>query len=155
STTPSPVWVIPVKFVYDASHGNKTFDPQHKLSNGRTVVQNILKSPLFNAGIDFKQGPTDLGNTQYEDAFQRGTWWGKNVKKNTNYHVLLKTVVKPEQTINCTDASCQVATINFGGPSITAGLEDINVYDGQVQSIMSKLGATPDVVPLFIWYDIY
>jgi hypothetical protein len=155
ATSTVTVWVIPIKFVFDASHGNKTFDPQHKLSNGRTVTQNTLKSPLFNAGIDFKQGATDLGNTQYEDAFQRGTWWGKNVKKNTNYHVLLKTVVKPEQTINCTDASCQVATINFGGPSITAGLEDINVYDGQVQSIMSKLGATPDVVPLFIWYDIY
>ena len=48
-TTTTTIWVIPIKFVYDASHGNKTFDPNHKLSNGRSVVQNILKSPLFNA----------------------------------------------------------------------------------------------------------
>jgi hypothetical protein len=59
------VWVIPIKFVYNASHGNHTFDPQHKLSNGRTVVQNTLLSPLFQSGIDFKQGATDLGKTQY------------------------------------------------------------------------------------------
>jgi hypothetical protein len=154
-TTTFTVWVIPVKFVYDSSHGNKTFDPQHKLSNGRTVIQNTLKSPLFNAGIDFKQGATDLGNTQYIDAFQRGTWWGKNVKKNNKYHVLLKPVIKPEQTINCTDASCQVDTFNFGGPNITAGLADINFYDAQVQSFMTKLGATADILPLFIWYDVY
>jgi hypothetical protein len=145
------VWVIPIKFVYDANHGNHTFDPQHKLSNGRTVVQNTLKSPLFNAGIDFKQGATDLGNTQYIDAFQRGTWWGKNVKTNTNYHVLLKTVTKPEQTINCTDASCQVGSA-FG---VTVGVADINYYDNLVQGFMRNLGATPNVLPLFIWYDIY
>jgi hypothetical protein len=156
-TTTTTVWVIPVKFVYNASHGNKTFDPnKHKLSNGRTVTQNTLLSPLFNAGIDFKIGPTDLGNTQYEDAFQRGTWWGKNVKKNTKYHVLLKTVLKPEQTINCTDVSCQVDTFHFGNdPTITAGLFDINKYDPIIQGFMTKLGVTPDITPLFIWYDIY
>ena len=60
-TTTTTIWVIPIKFVYDASHGNKTFDPnKHKLPNGRTVTQNTLQSPLFNAGIDFKQGATDL-----------------------------------------------------------------------------------------------
>jgi len=155
-TTTTTVWIIPVKFVYNASHGNKTFDPnKKKVSNGLTVTQNTLKSPLFNAGIDFKQGATDLGNTQYEDAFQRGTWWGDDVKKNTKYHVLLKTVLKPEETINCTDSSCEVETVNFGGPSITVGLADINYYDGLVQTFMKKLGATPNVLPFFIWNDIY
>ena len=65
-------------------------------------------------------------------------------------------MLKPEQTINCTDASCQVDTFHFGNdPNITAGLADINYYDNQVQGFMSKLGATPDIVPLFVWYDIY
>ena len=140
-TTTTEVWVIPVKFIYP-SDGNKTFDPnEHKLSNARTVIQNTLLSPLFNAGIDFKQGATDLGNTQYEDAFQRGTWWGKNVKKNTNYHVLLKTVIKPEQTINCTNSLCGVYTIQFsnGGPKIVAGVADINYYDSLIQGFMTKL----------------
>jgi hypothetical protein len=150
-TTTTTVWVIPIKFVFDKSHGNKTFDPQHKLSNGNTVTQNTVASPLFQSGIDFKIGPTDLGNTQYIDAFQRGTWWGKDVKKNTKYHVLMKAVTKPEQTINCTDSSCTVGS-EFG---VTVGLADINYYDAQVQAFMTKLKATPDVLPFFIFYDTY
>jgi hypothetical protein len=150
-TSTVQAWIIPVKFVFDKNHGNKTFDPKHKLSNGQTVIQNITTSPLFVSGIDFKQGATDLGKTQYIDAFQRGTWWGKNVKKNNKYHVLLKPVVKPEQTINCTDTSCRVGN-EFG---VTVGLADINFYDNQVQSFMNKLGATPDILPVFIFYDTY
>jgi hypothetical protein len=150
-TTTITVWVIPIKFVFDASHGNRTFDPQHKLANGRTVIKNTLLSPLFSSGIDFKIGSVDLGNTQYEDAFQRGTWWGKNVKKNNKYHLLLKPVMKPEQTINCNDSSCMLG--NPTGP--TVGLADINFYDVQVQGFMRKLGATPDILPFFVFYDTY
>ena len=99
---------------------------------------------------------TDLGNTQYIDAFQRGTWWGRSVKTHPNYHVLLKAVLKPEQTINCTDASCQVDTFHFGNdPNVTAGLADINYYDNLIQGFMTKLGVTPNIVPLFVWYDVY
>jgi len=151
-TTTTTVWIIPVKFVFDKTHGNKTFDPKHKLSNGKTVIQNTVASPLFQSGIDFKIGPTDLGNTQYIDAFQRGTWWGKDVKKNSKYHVLMKAVVKPEQTINCdVTGSCAVGS-EFG---VTVGLADINLYDTAVQGFMTKLGATPDILPFFIFYDTY
>jgi hypothetical protein len=150
-TTTTTVWVIPIKMVFDASHGNHTFDPKQKLSNGQTVIKNITTSPLFKAGIDFKQGATDLGNTQYIDAFQRGTWWGSNVKKNNKYHVLLKAVNKPEQTINCNTSSCTVGS-EFG---VTVGLMDINAYDAQLNSFMSKLKVTPDILPLFVIYDTY
>ena len=151
-TTTTTVWIIPVKFVFDKNHGNHTFDPQHKLSNGKTVIQNTVASPLFQSGVDFKNGNIDLGNTQYIDAFQRGTWWGKNVKKNTKYHVLMKAVVKPEQTINCnTTGLCAVGN-EFG---VTVGLADINLYDTAVQGFMSKLKATPDVLPFFVFYDTY
>ena len=151
-TTTTTVWIIPVKFVFDKNHGNMTFDPnKHKVSNGKTVTANTVASPLFQSGVDFKNGSIDLGNTQYIDAFQRGTWWGKNVKKNTKYHVLMKAVVKPEQTINCTDSNCTVGN-EFG---VTVGLADINYYDNLVQGFMSKLKATPDVLPFFIFYDTY
>ncbi len=150
-TSTVTVWVIPVKFVFDKNHGNKTFDPKTKLSNGKTVIQNTVASPLFSAGIDFKNNKIDLGNTQYIDAFQRGTFWGANVKKNTQYHVLMKAVVKPEQTITCNVSSCMVGN-EFGIP---VGLADINYYDGVVQTFMTKLKATPDVLPFFIFYDTY
>jgi hypothetical protein len=71
------------------------FDPSHVLPNGRTVIQNISLSPIFNSGIDFVQGGVDLGNTQYIDAYQRGNFWS-NVSTNTNYHALLSLIVLPE-----------------------------------------------------------
>ncbi len=153
NTTTVTVLVVPVKMVFpkNVSGGPKTFDPaKTKLSNGRTIIQNVLKSPLFQSGIDFKQGATDLGKTQYIDAFQRGTWW-KYVKKNSKYHVILKPVVAPEQTITCSSSSqCSVAE-----EWTLSGLVDINLFDSNLQTFMSKLKVTPDVFPLFITYDTY
>src|SRR5579862_9346075 len=99
STTIS-VALIPVKMVYGTSNGNMTLDPnEKKLSNGNTIVQNTLASPLFKSGIEFDQGGVDLGKTQYIDAFQRGNFWS-HVKTHTGYHVLLGTpTVLSEQTI--------------------------------------------------------
>jgi hypothetical protein len=151
-TSTTTVWIIPIKFVFDANHGNKTFDPNKvKVSNGKTVTQNTMASPLFQSGVDFKNAKIDLGDTQYIDAFQRGNWWGKNVKKNSKYHVLMKAVLKPEQTINCNNSSCAVGN-EFG---VQVGLEDINAYDATVNGFMTKLKATPDVLPFFIFYDVY
>ena len=91
TSTTVPVVLIPIKMVYGSTNGNMTFDPNtHTVSNGNTVTQNTLASPLFNAGIDFVQGGVDLGNTQYIDAFQRGNFWS-GVSTNTGYHVLLGT----------------------------------------------------------------
>jgi hypothetical protein len=39
-------------------------------------------------------------------------------------------VTKPEQTINCTDSSCQVGTA-FG---VTVGVADINYYDNRYRA---------------------
>jgi len=53
TSTTVPLFVIPIKMVYDKSHGNHTFDPKKdKLPNGETVLNMILKSPLLNSSID-------------------------------------------------------------------------------------------------------
>src|SRR6516225_509108 len=67
TTTTITAYLIPIKIVMVNAGG--VFDPSHTLSNGRTVIQNTSLSPIFNAGIDFVQGGTDVGNTQYIDAF--------------------------------------------------------------------------------------
>ena len=88
TSTTIPVFIIPLKLVYKTSTSTTSFSALHKLSNGRTVVQNVLDSPIFSS-MDFKtKGGVDLGTTQYEDAFQRGNFWGQ-VSKATGYHVLL------------------------------------------------------------------
>src|SRR5215469_10349811 len=97
-TTSYSVYVIPIKMIYGQSNGNKTFDPNVAKQNGVTITQNLLNSPLFNK-LDWKWGSLDMGTTQYEDAYQRGSFWG-NVKTHTSYHVVFKTpTVLTEQSI--------------------------------------------------------
>ena len=152
TSTTIPVFLIPVKMVYKTSTTTVTFDPAaHKLSNGQTVQANTLGSPIFQAGIDFVQGGTDLGKTQYIDAFQRGNFWG-TVKSHTGYHVLLGApTVLPELTL--TPGSHGRLATEFG---VKVGLADINWFDTQLQSyITSHTQIGPNAFPIFLTYDVY
>jgi hypothetical protein len=153
AATTVPLFIIPIKMVYDKNHGNRTFDPaKHKLPNGETVLQMIEKSPILNSNVDFKQGGTELGKTQYIDAFQRGNFWSV-VKKNNKWHVLLgKATVLPEQTFNCNQSSCSVGN-EFGK---VVGLFDFNSMDALLQTYMKKFKQIkPNTLPLFLTYDVY
>jgi hypothetical protein len=150
-----PVYIIPVKMVYGATNGNRTFDPvSAKASNGLTVVNNIIASPIFNRGINFTQGTTNLGTTQYIDAFQRGNFW-KSVQTHTGYHVYLaKPVVLPTQTIAVGKLQGKVEANPFGPGMV--GTYGINAFDAKLQTMMKNLPQiTPNSLPLFVSYDIY
>ncbi|MFZ1131033.1 MAG: hypothetical protein WBV31_06925 [Terriglobales bacterium] len=154
-TTTTPVYIIPVKLKYGKKNGNTSFDPKLKvLSNGKTVINNIIASPIFNPGVDFTQGGTDLGTTQYIDAFQRGNFWS-SVSSNSNYHVLLgNPTVLPEKTISVPSNLGYVINNPFG--SGVVGLYDINAFDNYVQTWMAaQKKITPGVLPIFIVYDVY
>jgi len=149
TTTTLTAYLVPIRFVMAVASG--TFDPQHVLPNGLTVVQNTAQSPIFNAGIDFVQGGTDLGNTQYLDAFQRGNFWSY-VSTNTNYHVLLNLVVLPEQTIIVPKSAGSIGN-EFG---VRVALVDINFFDAKWQSIISSNPTiTPNSFPIAVTYDSY
>lgn len=164
STSDITVLIIPVKFVFTQNGTQYTFDPKKvKLSNNynRDVIKAVEDSPLFNSKIDFSPQSgscspncVDLGKTQYEDAFQRGTWWGNDVETNTDYHVLYSTVkVEKEQTITYSCTSC---VINNPFGSGIVGTYDINAFDSKLQTFMSNIkDVNAGVLPLFISYDIY
>ena len=150
TTTTVTAYLVPIRILVNPTPGG-LFDPSHVLSNGKTVIQNTADSPIFNSGIDFVQGGTDLGNTQYIDAFQRGNFWGF-VSTHTNYHVLLHLVVLPEVTIAVPPASGSIAT-EFG---VQVALVDINFFDAQWQSIISgNTAITPNSFPIALTYDTY
>jgi hypothetical protein len=111
STTTVTVYIIPVKLVVS---GN-TYDPA-------SIESNVTSSPIFVSGIDFNQGGTDLGKTQYIDAFQRGNFWGY-VKTNTAYHVLLNPVILSEQTLQSVISGMTQITPNSFAIALT-----YNVY---------------------------
>jgi hypothetical protein len=155
SSTTVPVYIIPIKMVYGSRNGNMTFDPNtHKAANGLTVVQNLIASPLFASAVDFVQGGTNLGTTQYEDAFQRGNFWS-TVQTNSSYHVLLGSpTVLTEQTINVSQAQGKVITNPFASGKV--GTMTISSFDSKLQTFIRSFSQiNPGVLPLFVTYDIY
>lgn len=154
TTSTIPVFVIPIKVVFDASHGNKTYDPNKDKFSGQSVsvTKTILNSPIFKSNVKFVQGGTNVGKTQYVDAFQRANFWGV-VKKNKNYHVLLgKPTVLAEQTINCNFSSCGVG-VEFGKQ---VGLMDINQFDNIIQGYINKFSQIqPNTLPIFMTHDVF
>ena len=155
NTTTTIQWgIIPIKMVYGPSNGNMAFDPNSIYSGNMTAVQMILGSPQFQSTVDFVQGGTDVGKTQYGDAYQRANFWS-DVMTNTNYHLLFgKAVIAPTQTINVSVAQGSVISNPWSG--IPTGTMDINAFDTQLQAIMASFKQIqPNVLPLFLTYNVY
>jgi len=154
-TTTVPVVIVPIKFVYGKSNGNKTFDPtKNKFPNGQTVVQLVEGSPLLQSEVDFNFG-ADLGKTQYIDAFQRGNFWSV-VSTNSKYHVLLGTAtVLPTMTISVPSSLGSVITNPISGTGLV-GTYDFATLDGKIQAYMAaQKQVQPNLLPIFISYDVY
>ncbi len=151
TTATVTTYIIPVKIVITASNGSKsTFDPSHVLANGNTVTTNTLTSPIFDSTTTYVQGGVNLGTTQYIDAFQRANFWG-TVKSKPNSHLLLNPIVLSEQTLSPTRTYGKTGS-PFG---FTAAEVDINWFDSQVPTLISKLGIQPNQFPIFLLYDTY
>jgi hypothetical protein len=152
TSTSIPSFVIPVVLKFVTSTGTTTFSPQTKLSNGQTVIQNTIASPVFQPGVDFKSGGVDLGKNQYLDAFQRGNFWG-TVSSKPGYHVKLgKPTILPPLNLTVPSADGKVAT-EFG---ITVGTADIFWFDTQLENyITAHPQIVPNSIPIFVTYDSY
>ncbi len=153
ATTTIPVYIIPIKIVITSkTGGTTTFDPATVLTNGKTVVQNTVASPLFDKTTKYVQGGVNVGTTQYIDAFQRANFWG-TVSTNPNYHVLFGgPTVLAEQTLSPPAADGKTGP-EFG---FTAGKVNINWIDAQFINIMKKITKIqPNTLPIFLLYDTY
>src|SRR5438270_9394783 len=72
TSTTIKTFLIPIALKYVKNGVTTIFTPQTLQSNGKSALQNTINSPIFkNMDWVTPQG-TDLGTTQYEDAFQRG-----------------------------------------------------------------------------------
>jgi len=156
TTTTVNVVLIPIKMIYGATNGNMTFNPKRdQFPNGQKVVDNMKQSPIFQ-NSDFNEGGTDVGNTQYIDAYQRANFWNANVSSEPNYHVLLN-IVKQERPLKITVSAAQgnVITNPFG--TIKVGTMNINSFDPILNSYITSHSAdiTPDRLPLFLTDNVY
>lgn len=153
TTTTFQVEIIPVKLSYTVNGKSYTYDPMAKLSSGKSPVQYTAASPLFKS-MNWTQGGTNLGTTQYEDAFQRGNFW-TDVMTNTAYHAVLSAPkLEPEQsfTVPAADGTVSQECVYT---CITVGVADINWFDTQIQTMLKTLKIKPNTLPIFMTYDVY
>jgi hypothetical protein len=154
ATTTVTIGIIPIKMVYGPSNGNMTFDPAAPYYKTFSTTDIVKDGPIFKPLFDYNQGGTDLGKTQYEDAYQRGNFWS-DVMTNTKYHLLFKTVLGPEQTLNVPEQAGNVISGGGIAPG-NVGTANINWFDLQLQTIMQKFPQIqPNILPLFITYQVY
>jgi hypothetical protein len=146
--TTIPSYIIPVALKY----GTTLENPLAKDKSGKSVVDYTLTSPIFQSGIDFVLGQTDIGATQYTDAFQRGALWGAGVQANPGYHVLLGTpTVEKLVTLDSPAADGTVGT-QFGVKVVEA---DINWFDQQIQKQLTRLKIPANSLPIFLTTQAY
>jgi hypothetical protein len=152
TSTTIKTFIIPIALKFVVKGKTTIFSPETKQSNGATAVQNTTNSPIFKNMDWVTPEGTDLGTTQYEDAFQRFNFW--QTVSGTNYHVKLGTpTVLPLQTITVPAADGSIQT-EFG---ISVGTADINWFDGQLQTLLTKFAKniTPTTLPIFMTYNSY
>ena len=146
--------------------GNTTFDPTQADNVCLTAPNNIPtslveQSPIFTP-TKFVFGGTDVGTTQYSDAFQRANFWNVLGEDRDVYHVLLNPeVLDPivlevpvEYGIGITDG------LFFGPPAFCGGvgIVDINWLDTHITgTLIPKLKdkVDPDDFPIFLVYNVY
>jgi hypothetical protein len=148
ASTTVPVYLIPVKMVY----GTTSYDPTTITANGVSIIQNVVNSPVFASTVDFKSGSTDLGTTQYLDAFQRGNLWG-TVSSHTGYHVLLgQPTIEPVQTVTIPTKNGKLISA-FGATNLI--MANINTFDADIQKLITSLKIPSNALPLFITTQTY
>ncbi|MGA2191167.1 MAG: hypothetical protein ABSH33_21840 [Steroidobacteraceae bacterium] len=150
TTAKIPVYLIPVR-IRVGVNGGTTFSPDTLQSNGKSAVANTKDSPLLKH-LTFDEAGTDLGNTQYIDAYQRANFWS-SASTNTRWHTLLgPPTVLPIQEIKA-PLKYGIVGVEFG---VTVALADIDFIDTQLQAILVNFPEiTPSSLVIFEMYDTY
>jgi hypothetical protein len=170
-TTVIPTVLIPVRLVFKySSTVSYIFDPTVTdagcLGAGNTGFRLTEDSPLFN-DAPFVMGGTNVGTTQYIDAFQRANFWNDvSASGGANYHTLLGVAPMPLQTVTVTSANtgtpngtvyafsglCGTNTTNVNAPGLL-GVMNFSFWDPVARSMITSLGITPNTFVFFLFYN--
>jgi hypothetical protein len=144
-----PAVLIPLKVVF--SDGT-TLDADSPVA-GDTRSASVLtqKSPMFRAA-PFSPGGTNVGTTQYIDAFQRANFWNYVGTTAPDYHVKFSLhSIKPVQTIN---VPAYFGYAAFGGPGNALGYVNSQWWDDQLGVLLYRLNIATNTLPIFLNYNI-
>lgn len=146
--------------------GDTTFDPRHADNVCLTAPNNVptqllRQSPIFTP-TKFVMGGTDVGTTQYNDAFQRANFWEALGEDRDDYHVLLEPVQFLDPIILEVPAVYGVALTNglfLGPPAFCApfGIVDMQWFNTYLEgTIIPSLAedVDPTNFPIFLVYNV-
>jgi len=118
-------------------------------------IEVMVQSPILK-NADFNFGGTDVGTTQYVDAFQRASFWSE-IDRN-NYHTLLRPEILSPLEIDVPadkglSLNPDIFQPAFGlcGPE---GLVEINfLRDAVVAELANRRDVNPGTFPMFMLYN--
>ena len=134
-----------------------TFDPTVKSCGEKvSALSAVLASPIFN-NTAFSPGGTDVGNTQFGDAFQRANFWTYTNPSGVNpgYHVLLKAKAGKAITVKVP----KTAGRKIPGKACRYGAVTMAYAVQQGLKLLPTLrakawGVTPTTFPIFLLHNV-
>ena len=145
ATETVPIYLVPLKLVYTPKTGKKVTE------NATTIIPDIEASPIFTS-LDFQFGGTDIGTTQYEDAFAKVNVWQIG-GSSSSYHVLLGTPKVTKTVKLALNTSTSEGTITeFGVTVLTA---QINTIDAEINKEIPALKIPSTALPIFVTSQTY
>jgi hypothetical protein len=116
----------------------------------------LEQSPILTK-TDFSFGGTNVGKTQYIDAFQRAQFW--EVINRNSYHLNLAPVTTlAPVVIHVPAASGLSIPADFFGLCGSFGIVDINFFDAFVSNVimptLAAKGVNPGTFPIFQLYNV-
>ena len=149
ATTTIPVVIVPIRFLFLSPI--TTLSAASPVCGGtRSAVDLALDSPLFQ-DYAFAPGGTDVGTTQYIDAFQRANFWSEVSTSSPDYHVLLSPAVAPLQTVLVPKA---LGTTQPGACAKVGHLSFL-YFDFIARGLITRLQIPATTLPLFLTYNTF
>jgi len=150
--------------VITTAPGVTVFDPTAADNACMTPPNNVpvtvfRQSPIFE-NMAFNWGGTDLGNTQYLDAFQRGSFWNA-LQDRDGYHVLLNPVTSLAPIVVNVPAAYGTTrpfSSTLRSPCGPLGIVDINWLDTYLTTAvlpeLASQGVNSGSFPVFQLYNV-
>ena len=148
ATTRINAILIPVKLTF--SDGTVLDPSAHVFGETKSSVELVEASPVFQL-VAFAPGGTNVGKTQYIDAFQRANFWNLVNGTAPQYHVLFTLRIEAPQALRVPSF---FGSTQFG-PGNRVGYVSRHWLDNQLAVLMFKLKIKPNTIPLFLVYDTF
>jgi hypothetical protein len=150
-TTTVQAIIVPLKFSF--ADGTVLDPTVPAFGSSQSAVQSTVQSPLFQS-TDFAPGGSDVGATQYIDAFQRANFWSQVSTTSPNYHVLLTQPYVLPTAVQVNVPSLFGNTV--AGPGARIGRVSFFYFNLWLTAVLSKVTSVrPNQLLIFLTYNTF